>query len=283
MSLLIFVLSIAALVVALKVLRDSRPLPGQPTSAERMASLEERVRDLLFRVWTLERQAGGQEPAASPAAEVLHESASAEPVATPLVTDAEPAPSSAWSAAEAAVQGAVVHTEPPAAAAEPVPAMSPASGLNLEQRIGARWTTWVGVVAIIFAASFAVKLSIENDLIGPRARLGLGMSAGITLLTAGLALHRRRDVPYLSEGLSGLGLGLCYLSLYAGYAYYGLLPAGAAFGLMFIVTVLGSGVAVVSDRQGLRPRAGGLVGAPDGLLGLYRRMRGRAPVREVRP
>jgi uncharacterized membrane protein len=254
MSFLIFIVSIAALIVALKVLRDSRPRPGQPTSAERIASLEERVRDLLYRVWTLEQQAGsqqagGQPSAVTPAPEALHEPEVAAPTVAPLITEAEPAPSPAWSAAEAAVQGAVVHAGPPAAAAEPTHATAPASGLNLEQRIGARWTTWVGVVAIIFAASFAVKLSIENDLIGPRARLGLGLGAGVVLLGAGLALHRRRDVPYLSEGLSGLGLGLCYLSLFAGYAYYNLLQVGAAFALMFIVTVLGTGVAVATERQ----------------------------------
>jgi uncharacterized membrane protein len=240
MSFLIFILAVAALLVALKALRDSRPRPGQPTPAERIAGLEERVRDLLYRVWTLEQQRGS----AQPQPEAPPASAPPVPVPTELVPSAhEPLPSPAWSAAAVAVQGAAVH------AATPPGAPAPAPRLDLEQRIGARWTTWVGVVAILFAASFFVKWSIENDLIGPRARLGLGLSSGVTLLAAGLALRRRRDVPYLSEGLSGLGLGLCYLSLYAGHAYYALLPAGAAFGLMFIVTVLGTGVAVVSERQ----------------------------------
>lgn len=245
MSFLIFVLAVAALIAALKALRDSRPRPGQPTPAERIAGLEERVRDLLYRVWILEQQRGGVQPQPeAPPAPAPTAPAPPAPEPLALVPSAhEPLPSPAWSAAAAAVQGAAVH------AAAPPPAPAPAPRLDLEQRIGARWTTWVGVVAILFAASFFVKWSIENDLIGPRARLGLGLSSGITLLAAGLSLHRRRDVPYLSEGLSGLGLGLCYLSLYAGYAYYALLPAGAAFGLMFIVTVLGTGVAVVSERQ----------------------------------
>ena len=243
MSFLIFILAVAALIVALKALRDSQPRPGQPTPAERIAALEERVRDLLYRVWTLEQQRDGVQPQpGAPPAPAPTAPVPTAPIPTELVPSAhEPSPSPAWSAAAAAVHDAAVH------AAVPPPA--PAPRLDLEQRIGARWTTWVGVIAILFAASFFVKWSIENDLIGPRARLGLGISAGLTLLAAGLALHRRRDVPYLSEGLSGLGLGLCYLSLYAGYAYYGLLPAGAAFGLMFIVTVLGTGVAVVSERQ----------------------------------
>ncbi len=235
MAFLIFAVAVAALIVALKVLRDSRPLPGQPTPAERMAGLEERVRDLLYRVWTLEQQRTGVQlpPEAPPVPAPMDLAPSAH----------EPLPSPAWSAAAEAVQGAAVHAQAPPAAPAPVPR------LDLEQRIGARWTTWVGVVAILFAASFFVKWSIENNLIGPRARLGLGVAAGVALLAAGLALHRRRDVPYLSEGLSGLGLGLCYLSLYASHAYYSLLSAGAAFALMFIVTVLGTVVAVVSERQ----------------------------------
>src|SRR5262249_2175643 len=89
----------------------------------------------------------------------------------------------------------------------------------------------------------------ENNLIGPRARLGVGLLAGLVLLSAGLILRRRRDVPHLSEALAGLGLGLCYLSLFAGYAYYDLLQVGTAFALMFIVTVLGTGVAVATERQ----------------------------------
>jgi uncharacterized membrane protein len=235
MAFLIFAVSVAALIVALKVLRDSRPLPGQPTPAQRIAGLEERVRDLLYRVWTLEQQRSGVQ---------LQPEAPPVPAPADLAPSAhEPLPSPAWSAAAEAVRGAAVHAEAP----PPAPATAPR--LDLEQRIGARWTTWVGVVAILFAASFFVKWSIENNLIGPRARLGLGVAAGVALLAAGLALHRRRDVPYLSEGLSGLGLGLCYLSLYAGHAYYNLLPAGAAFALMFIVTVLGTVVAVVSERQ----------------------------------
>ena len=240
MAFLIFVLAVAALVVALKVLRDSRPRPGQPTPAERIASLEDRVRDLLYRVWTLE-----QDAARGAAVAPRPEAPPAPAPSWPVAAQDEPAQAPAWSAVEAAVKDAVVQAASPA----PTTESAPPPGLGLEQRIGARWSTWVGVVAILFAASFFVKWSIENNLIGPRARLGLGLAVGLALLGAGLALHRRRDVPYLSEGLSGLGLGLCHLSLFAGYAYYDLLQVGSAFALMFIVTVLGSGVAVVTERQ----------------------------------
>jgi uncharacterized membrane protein len=215
MSFLIFIVSIAAMVVALKALRDSKPRPGQPTPAERIASLEERVRDLLFRVWTLEKQTGekqtGERQAAEPqtvgpqpAPDTYPEPFVQPPLeptvpvmSTPPVSEAEPAQPSAWSATaawsatEAGVRDAVVEAAAPMPAPEPVPATVGATRLNLEQRIGARWTTWVGVVAILFAASFAVKLSIENELIGPRARLGLGLATGAVLLAAGNAVFAR--------------------------------------------------------------------------------------------
>src|SRR5215470_11902805 len=248
MSFLIFIVSLAALLVALKALRDGRPLPGQPTPAERIQSLEDRIRDLLYRVWTLE-QAARDAPAAPPP----EPTSPPEPMPAPAPPSIEPAPVAVpvWTPVEPVAHDTVAPPVPPPIALEPIAVVTPASASrpNLEQRIGARWTTWVGVVAILFAAAFAVKLSIENDLIGPRTRLGLGLLVGLVLLGAGLILERRRDVPHLSEALAGLGLGLCYLSLYAGYASYDLLRVGTVFALMFIVTVLGSGVAVATERQ----------------------------------
>jgi uncharacterized membrane protein len=125
----------------------------------------------------------------------------------------------------------------------------PPPRLDLEQRIGARWATWVGIVAILFAASFFLRWAFEQNLVGPGLRVSLGLVAGAALLAAGLALHRRRDVPYLSEGLAGGGLGILYLSLYAGHAFYGFLDAGPTFAAMFAVTTAGALVSVVSSRQ----------------------------------
>src|SRR5262249_6872777 len=83
------IVSLAALLVALKALRDGQPRPGQPTPAERIQSLEDRIRDLLYRVWTLEQQAARGAPAApAPEAATAPEPTPApEPMATP-----EPAP-----------------------------------------------------------------------------------------------------------------------------------------------------------------------------------------------
>ncbi len=193
-----------------------------PTGAEeRIAALEEQVRGLLYRVWTLEK---GAAPAIEPTAPTGAPPVPPVPAPPPVVVPAPPAPP---------------RVEP--AVARP--------SLDLEQRIGARWATWVGVVAILFGIGFFLKWSFENELLGPSARVVLGLVAGLALLVSGVALRRRQDVPYLSEGLAGLGLGILYLSLYGAHAVYELIGPGLAFAGMVGVTLLGVLVSVVSSRQ----------------------------------
>ncbi|MBI2543673.1 MAG: DUF2339 domain-containing protein [Candidatus Rokubacteria bacterium] len=169
------------------------------------------MRGLLHRMWTLEQAAGTDRE--SPAAPVLP--------AKPTLGPPPPAPS-------------------------PAP---PSGTLDLEQRIGARWTTWVCIIAVLFGIGFFLRWSFENNLIGPAVRVILGLLAGTAFLASGLLMHRRRDLPYLSEGLAGGGLGVLYLSLYAAYALYGFVGVVTAFAAMFGVTVAGSVVAVATSRH----------------------------------
>ena len=196
-----------------------------PTAAEeRIAALEEQIRGLLYRVWTLER-------GAAPAGDATVPAPSPPAPAIPIPPPAPP-----------------VEIPPPPT---PSPVETPVArpSIDLELRIGARWATWVGVVAILFAVGFFLKWSFDNELLGPGARVVLGLAAGLALLASGVALRRRQDVPYLSEALAGLGLGILFLSLYGAHALYELIGPGVAFAAMFAVTLLGVLASVVSSRQ----------------------------------
>src|SRR5204862_5477571 len=130
------------------------------------------------------------------------------PAAPPGLAPAAPPPPPSSPSEPAAPIEPVEVGAPPAAASEgarPRP-------IDLEQRIGARWATWVGVVAILFGIGFFLKWSFDNELLGLGARVVLGLAAGLVLLVSCVALRRRQDVPYLSESLAGIGLGILYLS-----------------------------------------------------------------------
>jgi uncharacterized membrane protein len=216
-------LPVAAIAISLWAASQIRARREASTPDERIAALEEQVRGLLYRVWTLEKDAQAAAPAVP---------GPAPPAAPPPVVQ-RPSPP---------------IPEPAPPDYEPVKP-APAPPLDLEQRIGARWATWVGIVAILFAVSFFLKWAFDNNYLGPGARVILGLLVGLVMLAGGLVLHRRQDMPYLSEGLAGGGLGILYLSLYGAHALYELLGPGATFAAMFAVTVLGALVSIVTGRQ----------------------------------
>ncbi|HVQ74575.1 MAG TPA: DUF2339 domain-containing protein [Candidatus Binatia bacterium] len=238
----------------------SSPPAADPLAA-RLAAVEDELRDvkaqlrlLVERVWFLEqgRGAGGPQSTVDDRA-----AAGSEPADVGgLVPEAAgPGSPDEISPAVADVPHEMSRTPlgppwPPAAPGNVPPGVpAPRAARDLEQRIGARWTTWVGVLAILFALSFFLRWAFERQLVGELARCLVGVAVGAALLVAGQRLHRRRDLPYLSEGLSGGGLGALYLSLYAAHVFYGFIGSGAAFYLMFLVTLAGAAVAVNTHRQ----------------------------------
>lgn len=239
-------LSVAALVSSLVAFARARRRRSSEADP-RLAALEAEVRGLLYRVWRLE--SGGAAAPLTPVGLASEEPAGAAP---PLESAAVPP-------AEAATPPGpppVVEAPPPAA-----PAAAPPTRIDLEQRIGARWATWVGIVAILVAVALFLKWAFDNDYLGPWTRVALGLVAGLVMLVGGLLLHHRRDVPYLSEGLAGGGLGVLYLSIFAAHALYRLTDPPAAFAAMFAITLLGAGVAVASSRliTGVLAVLGGLL------------------------
>ncbi len=68
---------------------------------------------------------------------------------------------------------------------------------GFEERIGARWTVWVGGLALALGGVFLVRFAVEQNLLGPVARICLGLLLAIALLVAGEWLRRgeKRHAP----------------------------------------------------------------------------------------
>ncbi|MDT5158619.1 MAG: hypothetical protein QOH51_2976 [Acidobacteriota bacterium] len=106
---------------------------------------------------------------------------------------------------------------------------------DLESVIGGSWFSWAGIIAVTFGVAFALKYAFDNEWVGPTARVTLGALAGLALLGTAERLRRRGMRPY-AYVLSGGGLLILYLSIYAAYDFYQLLTQPLAFLLMSLVT-----------------------------------------------
>ena len=243
--LLDFVIPVLAIILSLWAIATvTRRRLGRETQA-RLAGLEAEVRALVHRVWTLEQAAGvspvDPTPAASPPASV------AEPAASPGAAAGAAVPPRPAAGAAGRIPIPLPPSETPPAAPRPGEGQPPAP--DLEHRIGARWSTWVGALFVLVAVALFFRWAFERDLLGPGWRVVLGLLAGLVVLAAGTALGRRRDLPYLSSGLAGLGLAVLYVSIHGAHALHGFVAGRTALAAMSAVTLLGAAASVIANRQ----------------------------------
>jgi uncharacterized membrane protein len=124
----------------------------------------------------------------------------------------------------------------------------PMGAQQWETLIGGKWALWVGSVAVFFAMAFF--LAYAWRYLGNGGRLAVGFLAGLAFLGAG-RWARERVEAWFGEGLTGGGLAILYLSIWAGAQRYGLLSFDLAFGLMAVVTAAGVALAVDYDAVSL--------------------------------
>lgn len=106
---------------------------------------------------------------------------------------------------------------------------------DLESVIGGSWFNWIGIIAVTFGVAFFLKFAFDKQWIGPSARVSLSALVGVALLYVGERL-RRRDLRSYAYVLSGGGLLILYLSVYAAYSLYHLIGHTPALLLMVAVT-----------------------------------------------
>ena len=119
---------------------------------------------------------------------------------------------------------------------------------SLENRLGAQIFNRVGIVAVLFGAALFLKLAIDNHWIGPVGRILIGLLAGVGLVLWS-ERFRHKGFPAFSYSLKAVGTGILYLSLWAAFQLYHLLPAEAALGGMILVTAWNAYMAWVQDAE----------------------------------
>jgi uncharacterized membrane protein len=220
--------------------------PEQPSSAgagERTipeTGLEARVARLEFELGVLQRQiANSQTPAQEAAPRAI----------------ARPAPPPPPRPPEQGAQPVAAREQRPfaegwVAARKPQQPAAPAADSleSFESRLGSQIFNRIAIVLLLIGTAYGLKLAVDRGLIGPRPRVIIGLIAG-TGLVVWSERFRQKGFAAFSYSLKAVGSGVLYLTLWAAFQLFHLLPASVALALMILVTAWNAFMAWAQDSE----------------------------------
>ena len=190
--------------------------------------------DLTARVYRIEAKLGmSAQPSIEPAAPKV-----AAPPPPPPRPDIAPVRTSQ----PAGSQPALPYIPPRPAQALPQP------DPDLESRIGSHWLNRIGIAAMLIGISYFLKFAFDNNWIGSAGRVTIGLLAGIAIVIWS-ERFRLKNYKAFSYSLKAVGFGALYLSIWAAFHLYQLVPSGVAFVMMLAVTASAAAMAWAQDAQ----------------------------------
>ncbi|MEM7584056.1 MAG: DUF2339 domain-containing protein [Acidobacteriota bacterium] len=109
----------------------------------------------------------------------------------------------------------------------------------------------IGMIILFFGVGFLLKYAIDQQLLNLPIELRLLVVAtgGVALLVFGWRIRDSR--PDYAINLQGGGIGILYLTIFAAFRFWALLPVPVAFGLLVVLTIIGGWLAVAQDTRAL--------------------------------
>jgi len=181
----------------------------------------------------------------------LSEEALTEQALASLVEDEPPANQTKGSATAGAESKTPVTTTP--ASTPPSYAIKPLEPNFLEKGIrsakdwllGGNTMVRSGVVILFLGVAFLLKFAADNNFIPVELRLAGVALLGIALLAFGWKQREQRKE--YAWALQGGGIGVLYLTIFAAFKLYALIPSGMAFALLIAVAFLSAAIAVLQS------------------------------------
>ncbi len=229
----------------------------------RLAALEASVRHLQERVATLEKsQLRASISEAGPVAE-YREPAPDERTSTaaPIAPPAEPAAAPDESPSHQPSEPRAPIQPPPSDFREPPFTTEPAPPRRVPPRtppqpsalwnffFGANALVRFGVIVLFFGVAFLLKYASEHIEIPIEARLIAVALGAIVMLAIGWRLRLAR--PGYALIIQGGGIGVLYLTVFAAFRLYQLLPGGLVFALLAAMAIFSAMLAVLQDSRSL--------------------------------
>jgi uncharacterized membrane protein len=244
------IISFAALSAVRRIESTLKPFP--------LNELTFRIYQLEQKVAELQKKLAAAPPVAAVSSQTEHATPSATHVPEPL----------ALQQAQVAQTATPTITPPqhpsPSRPLPPAPVLPKTSkepsAADLEALIGGRWFNRIGIIALLFAVSYFLKLAFDNNWIGPAGRVTIGILLGLAMLPWSDWLLSR-DYTYFSEGIAGLGEATLFVSVWAGCQYYILFSRQVGFIALIAVTAIMAYIALrrSSERIAFLSLLGGLL------------------------
>ena len=117
----------------------------------------------------------------------------------------------------------------------------------------------IGMVVMFFGLSFLVKYASNQGMFPIELRMAAVAAVAITLIALGWKTRMKEGGYGLV--LQGGGIAALYLTVFAAAKMYSMMPTSVAFGLMFIIVILGAMLAILQNAQvlALMATAGGFL------------------------
>ena len=214
----------------------------RPSAEDHVKRLEAQLAAVTARVFQLEREMAALQgvtpmfPPMMPIEAAAEAVASAEPAVLREV--AEPVRPAMEPVASAASSGRY----------EQIPSAPATQERSLEARVGSQWFNRIGIIAVLIGAAWFLKYAFDRHWIGPAGRVVIGLASGAALI-AWSERFRAKGYAGFSYSLKAVGSGVLYLSLWAAFSVYHLIPSGAAFTGMVLVTAFNAFIAWRQDAE----------------------------------
>lgn len=111
------------------------------------------------------------------------------------------------------------------------------SGFDWESLVGVKLFSAIAGIALVVAAVFFLKYSVEHGWLQPPVRVVIGIVVAIALLVA-CEMKAARRYPFTANALDAAAIAILFSTFFAAHALWNLIPALVAFGLLGVVTAV---------------------------------------------
>ncbi len=115
-----------------------------------------------------------------------------------------------------------------------------------EALVGVRLFSWIAGVALVLAALFFLRYSVEQGWLGPAVRMAMGIATGVALLVV-CELKAARRYAVTANAMDAAGIAILFASFYAGHALWHLIGAALTFALLALVAAVAVLLAIRRD------------------------------------